>query len=653
MPNIKHVLFTIISVTVLLAATLECKGQPVRADGSVGGGWIVTLPKYAEILDDQRPTFNMDVPWPTTVVTEEVHVNSLDDIAAIRPTKIPLYQVDPAGNRIRGHRQRYDPVNGIVIGPPYPNAVWLDGSQYRIHISPQGESQGGVRFDYNNPPPETPELAQIRRDIAAMPPPFQNIDVVYGPYPQVILPQRGPWAPQYALFDTPGGQTGQLISQAIDRTQSRFSLLMPDNLGPTRIAIVFEPVLADGQGGATFPVSYQEELQDLFNRLYTAYDLNFETGTEGPVYLGFPLSSSIPVTIAGPATVNVTHVDVASALRPTFFLPVLQPQVAFMQINLDAISRGFITLDPRKGTIPGKVDIDSLIFHETVHALGFWSQMNSITSTGRCSNWDLFRFNALFSSQVSPSAWSNPANSRALRPGQECNYVTGLNDPTRAFRASTGTALGGDGYGAGHWKEQSLLPTGTSSVGIMDPLNAKPGTGQWTRADLQAITTIGWNLDVPTAFMGPGDFPTTLPANNTVASSMQPQLEWAASPGADRYYVTVYRRVATMLAEVAHLPGLTGTGVQIAEGVLAAGNTYEWYVVSENDLGFGSSNQGVFTAPGICGADFDANGALTAADLFDFLNAWFLGYPSADYNGDGANTAQDIFDFLNSWFAGC
>lgn len=458
----------------LLALTLcvSCPAQPVRPEGT---GWIVTLPRYAEILDDQRTQFLMDVPWQTTVVTEEIRVNSLDEIPAIRPITVPLYQVDPAGNRVRGLRQRHDSTNGINIGPPIMNAVWLDVDQYRVHISPQGESQGGVRFDFNNPPPETPDLAEIRRDIAAMPPPHQSLKVVYGAYPPVIQPDpRGPWSPSYTRFDTPGGQTGQLIAEAFDRTSNRFSLLMPNNLGPTRIAVVFEPILPDGEGARTTVLPYQEELQDVFTRLLTAYDLKFENGTEGAVYTAFPLSSSIPVTIAGPATLGVSHVDVASSLRPTFFLPLLQPQEAFIQINLDAIDRGFITLDPKKGSIPGKIDIDSLIFHETVHALGFWSQMNSINMTGRCSNWDLFRFNALFSSQVSPSAWSNPANARILRPGQECNYVTGLGNSSLTYRASTGTALGGDTYGAGHWKQQELLPSGTPAIGIMDPLNGKP-----------------------------------------------------------------------------------------------------------------------------------------------------------------------------------
>jgi len=52
-------------------------------------------------------------------------------------------------------------------------------------------------------------------------------------------------------------------------------------------------------------------------------------------------------------------------------------------------------------------------------------------------------------------------------------------------------------------------------------------------------------------------------------------------------------------------------------------------------------------------ADFDTSGAVTVQDIFDFLNAWFVGSINADINYSGAVTVQDIFDFLNAWFAGC
>ncbi|MBY0312612.1 MAG: hypothetical protein K2W85_11130 [Phycisphaerales bacterium] len=56
-----------------------------------------------------------------------------------------------------------------------------------------------------------------------------------------------------------------------------------------------------------------------------------------------------------------------------------------------------------------------------------------------------------------------------------------------------------------------------------------------------------------------------------------------------------------------------------------------------------------------CAADFDRNARITAADIFDFLNAWFASPqdPRANFDGLGGIDAADIFAFLNAWFAGC
>ncbi len=71
--------------------------------------------------------------------------------------------------------------------------------------------------------------------------------------------------------------------------------------------------------------------------------------------------------------------------------------------------------------------------------------------------------------------------------------------------------------------------------------------------------------------------------------------------------------------------------------------------------GFGGSTavQANFASVPGCAADFNADGALSVQDIFDFLAAWFSGAPSADFNGVGGISVQDIFDFLAAWFAGC
>jgi hypothetical protein len=67
---------------------------------------------------------------------------------------------------------------------------------------------------------------------------------------------------------------------------------------------------------------------------------------------------------------------------------------------------------------------------------------------------------------------------------------------------------------------------------------------------------------------------------------------------------------------------------------------------------------GVVCQPGnrrtpCCNADFDQNGALTVADIFGYLAAFFSGGIWGDIDGNFVVNVQDIFQFLAAWFAGC
>jgi hypothetical protein len=70
-------------------------------------------------------------------------------------------------------------------------------------------------------------------------------------------------------------------------------------------------------------------------------------------------------------------------------------------------------------------------------------------------------------------------------------------------------------------------------------------------------------------------------------------------------------------------------------------------------VGVSNSTDASLIRISICAPDFNRDGRLTVADIFDFLSAWFAATPRADYNRAGGITVQDIFDFLDAWFVGC
>lgn len=62
----------------------------------------------------------------------------------------------------------------------------------------------------------------------------------------------------------------------------------------------------------------------------------------------------------------------------------------------------------------------------------------------------------------------------------------------------------------------------------------------------------------------------------------------------------------------------------------------------------------VYVATTLCTADADGNGAVQAADVAAFVNAWFCslqnGTLAGDLDGDGAVAPADIAMFVNLWF---
>ena len=162
--------------------------------------------------------------------------------------------------------------------------------------------------------------------------------------------------------------------------------------------------------------------------------------------------------------------------------------------------------DRTDGIAPGKTDFIGVAIHELAHGLGFGTEVDTVDTL-------------LDQPTQSHALYPTPLDLFRLRPGDgqadftnsprvlatgstvstQVIYDGGIFDPagftlaglTRGdIPVSTGKAHG-DGYQAGHWKEDQL--TGRY-IGALDP-SAAPGTQvAWTPADSRALGLVGWNV---------------------------------------------------------------------------------------------------------------------------------------------------------------
>ncbi|MEL7474444.1 MAG: NF038122 family metalloprotease [Planctomycetota bacterium] len=165
---------------------------------------------------------------------------------------------------------------------------------------------------------------------------------------------------------------------------------------------------------------------------------------------------------------------------------------------------------PEDGIEPGRFDPALIMAHEIGHALGFSSTVDT-TQSSFPSPLDTLRMGALDAAN-DPSTRTDLARMpRERRPDVEAalDPVDALAGFTSPMRFSTG-ATQGDGFTAGHWKDDALLG-GDPPVGLMDP-TPLPGVAfdsVLPKNDLLALSLIGWSIPVliPTA-CGPADVTT-------------------------------------------------------------------------------------------------------------------------------------------------
>ncbi len=196
--------------------------------------------------------------------------------------------------------------------------------------------------------------------------------------------------------------------------------------------------------------------------------------------MGFNLSGNLGATKANLKALGFTGLD--ARFGSTDGTITFNSQYSFDFDNSDGV----------KGT-----DFETIAAHEIGHALGFFSEVDSIdnqiedgeTDTVSPSTLDLFRFEDDQTGQDPDHEADFTTFSRTLVPGDNAIIDTVL-DPTSEHRMSTGFH-NGDGRQASHWKDNEIT---LNLIGIMDPTLGPGQIFPITDADRRALDLIGYDI---------------------------------------------------------------------------------------------------------------------------------------------------------------
>lgn len=569
------------------------------------------------------------------------------------PAEIPVLTILPDGRRLSG-----------IPGPPLtpagtrriPDSIWFSDSGYELNVVRQIRQScffSSARREEDERLHDAAASPSIVRTVPVLPRPTTlsgeqrggGLDIVY-------MPNESTYPAEHLAS----------IRAALTRVETRLESLLNMEPGFCRIAFGFGLAVPLGFAADTVVNCADETYQFTKQNLFVFAGADNEPNQEILMYEQLPPGSSLPVKFTGLGQRAVETICVALALRNKWN----RPAAAVPEATTVARSNAVWDFDIEDGIDAGALDFEKIMTHEAIHAIGFASGPEGGDGFGTfLTTWELFRLDR---AAVGPSATLFHIRNlvRMLDATVEAVEVVATGTADGIPRVSRGTAPGGGGRQAGHWKDVTLLrhedPQATP-IGIMDPLAGGPEgiPGYLTLADRRAIDLIGWGINSSGGPQAPGGNVPQQPPDGQDRVPYSPTLSWTPGGGSTRQNVIVYRGTSVVSAnKVFDQRNVVGNSITIPAGILGAGESYLWFTTSLNNFAYTYSAHRTFTTLPACPGDADGDRDRDFADINSVLTNFGATYQPAppgvfpgDANGDGTVNFADATAVLEVFGISC
>ncbi len=484
-------------------------------------------------------------------------------------------------------------------------------------------------------------------------------------------PAFGQWTIRYEVDETLansalGEERVEPMRKALDRAKAKLEKIFAPSIGSVVVNISWSappaPSPPTAAASATTSQFHVIAAATAKNKLSLRADADGEPMSETDMYAAIP--TPVPYNNDETGQRSAASIVISNALnRHLQFNAIGNPSDGTIYFRPPNATLKWQFYRKVKENLENHQVFEAFVIHETFHLLGFQCAAESnVQPPPALFTWDIFRF----ADTDIPNASANFSTlARELRPTVEASALTAFNNAAKVYKLARGTGPGGDEYQAGHWRNSVRL-TPPVPIGAMDPVASSIvytslGERYFTRADVDALDILGWNID-PSTIQFVASAPIDLvgpPALAQVAVGSPISLTW----GETSYQaIDVYVYPGTSITGdnpvrvFYELPfGTTSVSLSGADA-LPAGE-YVWVVVGATDVGAVSSEERRLTVVAACDSiDFNNNNVFPEdQDVIDFFAV--LGGDACstsncndiDFNNNNVFPEdQDVIDFFNA-----